>query len=408
MAKSNIDKLMELKQLFEQGILTKEEMEAEKAKILNAPTPKVESPNNENPHVEDAESSFASNSDEENHGRNNKAIIGIAAVIVVAIVAIIGFFLNKQTEPKEAVTDDVELAQLADEAKQDSQEETEDFYNQCLSLKELFSVKGDKTSDRLVALLKKYNYVHKESELNYSGDWEKTVSFNNSSTSISVSWLQGRDYLPYSLNMNCTEDTIANRWLSELRQIGYQIDFHSSDKDTKQWDFKKNGKFEGSIHFDYNPYGTHPKQYCLLIEVGFEELYGSREEAEKKAAQKAQEEIKEIESQAISFETIIDAYKNNVDGRADNIFFKKEKVYQFYLKKIRKSSSDYEYVMEGSGSSHGDIADILVYTDDSRLADLNFPVKLCFRGALVSIGRPEYGDWFIYHFVCTEALTYRN
>ena len=46
MAKSNIDKLMELKQLYEQGILTKEEMEAEKAKILNASTPKVESPNN--------------------------------------------------------------------------------------------------------------------------------------------------------------------------------------------------------------------------------------------------------------------------------------------------------------------------------------------------------------------------
>ena len=59
MAKSNIDKLMELKQLYEQGILTKEEMEAEKAKILNAPTPKVESPNNEIPSVEDAESSFA-------------------------------------------------------------------------------------------------------------------------------------------------------------------------------------------------------------------------------------------------------------------------------------------------------------------------------------------------------------
>ena len=30
MAKSNIDKLMELKQLYEQGILTKEEMEIEK------------------------------------------------------------------------------------------------------------------------------------------------------------------------------------------------------------------------------------------------------------------------------------------------------------------------------------------------------------------------------------------
>lgn len=37
MAKSNIDKLMELKQLYEQGILTKEEMEAEKQKILGQP-----------------------------------------------------------------------------------------------------------------------------------------------------------------------------------------------------------------------------------------------------------------------------------------------------------------------------------------------------------------------------------
>ena len=46
MAKSNIDKLMELKQLYEQGILTKEEMEVEKQKILGAApeTPKPESP----------------------------------------------------------------------------------------------------------------------------------------------------------------------------------------------------------------------------------------------------------------------------------------------------------------------------------------------------------------------------
>lgn len=126
MAKSNIDKLMELKQLYEQGILTKDELEVEKAKILNAPTPKIESPNNENPHVEHAESSFASNSDEENHRRNNKAIIGIAAVIVVAIVAIIGFFLNKHTEPPKVATDDIELSQLAgtddmNEAKTDNE-----------------------------------------------------------------------------------------------------------------------------------------------------------------------------------------------------------------------------------------------------------------------------------------------
>ena len=46
MAKSNIDKLMELKQLYEQGILTKEELETEKKKILGTTpeTPKPESP----------------------------------------------------------------------------------------------------------------------------------------------------------------------------------------------------------------------------------------------------------------------------------------------------------------------------------------------------------------------------
>ena len=124
MGRYNIEKLMELKQLYEQGILTKEEMEAEKAKILNASTPKDESPNNEIPPVEDADSSFASTSDEENHGRN-KVIIGIAAAIVVAIVAIIGFFLNKQTEPKEAVTDDIELAQLAGDDMNETITDTE-------------------------------------------------------------------------------------------------------------------------------------------------------------------------------------------------------------------------------------------------------------------------------------------
>ena len=34
MEKQTIDKLMEIKKLYEAGILTKEEMEAEKAKVL--------------------------------------------------------------------------------------------------------------------------------------------------------------------------------------------------------------------------------------------------------------------------------------------------------------------------------------------------------------------------------------
>ena len=108
---SQIDKLMELKLLYEQGILTKEEMESEKAKILNSSTQKVESPNNRIPSDETLESSFVSISDDNKHNRSNKIIWGIATVFVVVIVAVIGFYLNKQTEPK--VTDDIELAQLA-------------------------------------------------------------------------------------------------------------------------------------------------------------------------------------------------------------------------------------------------------------------------------------------------------
>lgn len=111
MAKSNIDKLMELKQLYEQGIITKEELESEKAKILNSSTQKIDSSSNGIPPVEALESSFASSSDENKHNRNNNVILGIATIIVVAIVAVIGIYLNKQTEP--IVTDDIELVQLA-------------------------------------------------------------------------------------------------------------------------------------------------------------------------------------------------------------------------------------------------------------------------------------------------------
>ena len=112
MEMSIIDKLMELKQLYEQGILTKEEMEVEKAKILKTSTCEVDSPNNVIQPVEDAKSAFASTSNEENHRRKNKVRIGIIAVIVMAIVAVIVYFLNKQTEPTEAITNGFELIKI--------------------------------------------------------------------------------------------------------------------------------------------------------------------------------------------------------------------------------------------------------------------------------------------------------
>ena len=193
MAKSNIDKLMELKQLYEQGILTKEEMEAEKTKILNASTPKDESPNNEIPPVEDADSSFASTSDEENHGRN-KVIIGIAAAIVVAIVVIIGFFLNKQTEPKEAATDDIELAQLAD-----------DPFSDCIIIKDLFDIilKGD--ISELKTFLKTNGFKPNGKDEEYSSaEWTRVYGTGAESDNVSIQMEKIRE-LVY-LDLSCTKD----------------------------------------------------------------------------------------------------------------------------------------------------------------------------------------------------------
>ena len=112
MEKSNIEKLMELKQLYEAGILTKDEMEAEKTKIFNASAPKEESINR-NVSLNDEIEASTSSPNVYNR-RDNKVILGIATVFVVAIVAVvIGLFLNKQSEPPKVATDDIELSQLS-------------------------------------------------------------------------------------------------------------------------------------------------------------------------------------------------------------------------------------------------------------------------------------------------------
>ena len=118
MAKSNIDKLMELKQLYEQGILTNEEMEAEKAKILNASTPKVESSVKETQQNEAVDPSKNRN---KKNSRNDKLILGIAAIAVVIVVAIVALYLNKQEEPAQISSDDIGLAS-EDEKTNDDEE----------------------------------------------------------------------------------------------------------------------------------------------------------------------------------------------------------------------------------------------------------------------------------------------
>ena len=251
MAKSNIDKLMELKQLYEQGILTKEEMEAEKAKILNASTPKDESPNNEIPPVEDADSSFASTSDEENHGRN-KVIIGIAAAIVVAIVVIIGFFLNKQTEPKEAATDDIELAQLAD-----------DPFSDCIIIKDLFEIilKGD--ISELKTFLKTNGFKPNGKDEEYSSaEWTKVYGTGAESDNVSIQMEKIRE-LVY-LDLSCTKDAIMDKWISEIKELGYTFEESSVEGEDKTLSFNKSNGASGLIQ-----YTSSPKKIRLNVITNF-------------------------------------------------------------------------------------------------------------------------------------------
>lgn len=406
MANSNIDKLMELKQLYEQGILTKEEMEAEKQKILGQPhsnntKSEAEKTVDNNASVKEQfntrDNDVAKDNgkladddviteicEEENSSFFQKNKIYTIIATIIAVICIIYFSFNGNSEISQAPIDDTDTI--------------EEILNQ--------------PRESMV-------YANNEKMVKYMDDFFKEQKKKGD---LSLERFLRNDEIK-NLIVDKYNPNYYNAVMDLLKNNGYIGDVEVTSNGTYKGHANIAQRTTGvdpyddwAVDFSYNPNSNQLELKATVFDIplkndGSIDNEGIEKEIERLTAEsreKEQKEIQEIESQAISFETIIDAYKNNVDGRADNTFFKKEKVYLFYLDKIRKSSSDYEYVMEGSGSSHGDIADFLVYTDDSRLANLNFPVKLCFRGALVSISRPEYGSWFIYHFVCTEALTYHN
>lgn len=110
--KSQIEKLLELKQLFEQGILTKEEMEVEKARILSAPRQKSDVPISELPPVTSPEPIATVTNEEVTKSHFNKIVLGIASVAVVIFVIYVGFYLLSRQEPAVAPVEDLEMSQI--------------------------------------------------------------------------------------------------------------------------------------------------------------------------------------------------------------------------------------------------------------------------------------------------------
>ena len=107
MAESNIDKLMELKQLYEQGILTKEEMEIEKRKILGAENETAkETPRHDNtiPSKSQQPQIEVGKIDEPYFQKFKPYIIG--GIILLLVVAGIIFVHKMITHPTVPVSDD--------------------------------------------------------------------------------------------------------------------------------------------------------------------------------------------------------------------------------------------------------------------------------------------------------------
>ena len=238
--KTQIDKLMELKQLYEQGILTQEEMENEKAKILNTAAPEEESINR-NASPNDAIKSSTS-SPNDNNRRNHKVILGIAGVIVLAIVVVIGFFLNKQSEPKEAITNDIEVPQITDG----------DPYVDCIKIKDLFEIIRKDDSNELRTLLTNIGFKPNGKDEEYSSAiWSKVYGLSAESDTVFIQLDKIRALI--YLNVWCTKDAIMDKWISEIKELGYTFVDSSTEGDDKTLSFDKSNGASGLIQFTPSP-----------------------------------------------------------------------------------------------------------------------------------------------------------
>jgi hypothetical protein len=169
----------------------------------------------------------------------------------VAIVAIIGFFLNKQTEPKE-VAADVELAQL-----------TDDPFSDCIIIKDLFEIilKGD--ISELKTFLKTNGFKPNGKDEEYSSaEWIKVYGTGAESDTVTIQMEKIRE-LVY-LDLSCTKDAIMDKWISEIKELGYNFEESSVEGEDKTLSFNKSNGASGLIQ-----YMSSPKKIRLNVITNF-------------------------------------------------------------------------------------------------------------------------------------------
>lgn len=279
MAKTNIEKLMELKQLYETGVLTKEEMEAEKAKILgNAPKePESKDLSKEDGHSESVQSQQVSENDtdsvdnEESFFAKYKFYIFGGLAVLAVILLYVVFSGGKEDKPLYPdghpieATDTLVLENLAEKEP----EEEIDIFNDRLPIKELLNVKDDKNSTRLKRLLIDNGFTCKP-DAEYDEDdynsypWEKTVGDDAEKDTIMIYWDAYRRN-DIAISMLCSNVKLKDKWFEELVNLGYTSREVKVDE-SKYWEFTK-GETEGGLIYEPNPGET---KYTYMIRTSFE------------------------------------------------------------------------------------------------------------------------------------------
>lgn len=122
MEKTNLEKLMELKQLYEAGILTKEEMEVEKQKILGTQTQTSQSRQDDRPSTEQI------NSVENGSNMKKMLWVGIGVALILLIVFIF-YFRSNNSENKDETKIESSQQQKTDNNTVDPTDASNDVYD---------------------------------------------------------------------------------------------------------------------------------------------------------------------------------------------------------------------------------------------------------------------------------------
>lgn len=151
MNKEVLDKLMEIKNLYEAGILTKEEMEAEKAKILHPSeviTEKEDEPNVEETEIAPDAQPLPTDSfgrvlfdepvreqkqeeiSQGNDGRSNKTLLWVALAVIVVLVIVLVAANNKSSNNNDYTSNNEEYVDvdscITDDSHESFDTETDD------------------------------------------------------------------------------------------------------------------------------------------------------------------------------------------------------------------------------------------------------------------------------------------